>query len=440
MSRLAGVILFAFAVLGCTARRPADLPPSILLVVLDTVRADAVSAYGAVSDTTPFLDQLARDGVLYRNAYSNAPWTLPAHATLFTGMLPAEHGAGFRSWRAPEQLPTLASVLAAAGYRTGGFSENPLAGPLTNLDQGFSTFETFGREASAEGQLPGALARWLDENRGSPFFAFVNIIDAHSPYEVHEENRFLPRGADAELAAEVAQATMPAPLCHMARAAGELAVLRGLYLGDVAAADRKLAAIQAAARTAAGSRELITIVTSDHGESFGEQRLMGHLFGVGNQILKVPLVVNGAPGARASVIETPVQLSDVYASVLYWAGVPISGEQRQKMLPEANRPGTVRPVLVQYQDPAKLAAAQDAPLFGLIADHVRQLRVGCRPEDRVFGAIDAVISFPYKAVAFERHPPALFDLASDPDELRNLATARPATTAQLLRALQERTQ
>lgn len=432
MPRLSRVLLAAVIAAGCHAGKPEPHRPVILLVVLDTVRSDAVSAYGGVQATTPFIDALARDGLLYRNAFSNAPWTLPSHATLFTGVLPARHGIGIRTWSAPEGLRTIAGALAESGYRTAGFSENPLVGPLTNLDQGFSTFETFHKDATGQDALPATVRRWLVDVGDEPFFLFVNLSDAHSPYEVRDRNRFLPAGVDESRARQIRQETMPPPFCNREPGRDEVAILRGLYLGDVAAADRKLADIHAAVRRAAGARDVITIVTSDHGESFGEQDRLGHLFSVGNQLLRIPLVVSGLPGMRSSVIEAPVQLCEIAAALLAWAGVPGEGFGSNALpLQEPMRPDEA--IRAQYQDPAALAASSAERLFQLIAERSNELREGCGPGDRVFGGMEAVISLPYKAVSWERHPPTLYDLATDPSEVNDLAAVHPEIVAELLK-------
>jgi arylsulfatase A-like enzyme len=420
--------------------------PSILLFVLDTTRVDAVSAYGAARATTPSFDRLAAEGLLYRQAYSNAPWTLPSHATLFTGQLPREHGIGVRSWRAAEGLPTLASRLHDAGYDTAGFSENPFVGELTNLDQGFATFEqvktVHAARPRADGGLSGtgerltsAVREWLGRERTRPFFLFVNVVDPHFPYEVRLENPFLPAGVDRARAGKVVQVGVPAPLCHKPIATADIDILYGLYLGDVAAGDRKLAAVHEAARRAAGTRRLVTIATSDHGESFGEQGLMGHLFGMGNQLLHVPLVVHGLPGAEPRALHTPVQLADVAPSVLAWSGVTTSPAEQARRLPVQDGGAGSLPLLAQYGDLETMGGEQDAPLVRFVADQARKLRQGCKPQDRLFGGIEAAIAFPWKALAYEGRAAELYDLHADPAELFDLARVRPQEAARLTKLL-----
>ena len=142
--RLGSVIAVAVA-LGC-APDPPDTPdprPSVLLVVVDTLRADAVSAYGRVEGTTPNFDALAEAGLLYSHAFSPSPWTLPSHASILSGLAIDQHGVGIGGQMGlPESVETVAERLRAAGYQTAGFSENPLVSAGFGMDQGFGRFAT----------------------------------------------------------------------------------------------------------------------------------------------------------------------------------------------------------------------------------------------------------------------------------------------------------
>ena len=132
------ILGLAIGAIASACSPPVDVSPSILLVVIDTLRADAVSAYGAVEGTTPFVDSLAAAGLRYQRAYAPSPWTLPSHATLFTGLWPERHGVGVGGrMLLPEGLPTLAERMGQAGFETVGFSENPIVGtaePVNDIE------------------------------------------------------------------------------------------------------------------------------------------------------------------------------------------------------------------------------------------------------------------------------------------------------------------
>ena len=263
--------------LGCFdgGSRP---PPSILLIVVDTLRADAVSAYGNGLGTTPTLDALAAQGQLYTRAYAPSPWTVPSHASLFTGLAIDDHGVGLHGRVVlPETATTLAERLGDAGYETAAFSENALISGDFGFDQGFAHFAV----RTAEQQMNAGekksidvvdeISRWLrvrDSQR--PFFVFINLYDAHEPYEIRASNPFLPAGITTEDARRLEAGRRTSHLiCDRLPGETPLKILRGLYLGEVASADRKVKEILTLLE-ARGVDNLITLVTSDHGEHFGE--------------------------------------------------------------------------------------------------------------------------------------------------------------------------
>ena len=149
----------------------------------------------------------------------------------------------------------------------------------------------------------------------------MNVTDSHTPYTVRPENPWLPEGVDLESARRVEQRTL-AYMCDPQADRNDFEILRGLYHGDVAAADAKLGEVLRVLERESGERPVIQVVTSDHGEHFGEADLVGHLFSIRNPLLHVPLVVHGLPGAKSAVIDTPVQLADLVPSILEWTGAP----------------------------------------------------------------------------------------------------------------------
>ena len=174
-----------------------DERPSIVLIVIDTLRANAVSAYGAVEGTTPFIDALAAEGILYRHAYASSSWTLPSHATLLTGLRVDEHRAGMPGRAVlPEDIITLAERLQAAGYDTAGISENIIVSDVFNLLQGFDhRRSSYYHEQKGEIPLEAVpeIREWLAQRQSDrPFFLFVNLIDAHVPYTIRDTNPFVP--------------------------------------------------------------------------------------------------------------------------------------------------------------------------------------------------------------------------------------------------------
>lgn len=451
--RRVSALIPALAVMGgCTPERvePVDPRPSILLVVVDTLRADAVSAYGAIEGTTPAFDALASGGLLYGRAYAPSPWTLPSHASLLTGFGPDRHGvgiAGRMGLRA--ELATLAERLADAGYQTAGFSENPLVSDLFGFEQGFERFAARTvEEAMNEENNPGSsqfdivdevTAFAAKRDRERPFFVFVNLFDPHTPYLVREENRFVDPDVsvgDSWTPDDLKNAAYR--ICGRVPSAEDLKILHGLYLGDVAETDAKLGKIEAITRGAAGEGPLIVVATADHGEHFGEHRLLSHEFSVRAPVLHIPLVVHGVPDAPAGGIGLPVTLEDVAASVLDWAGVEIPPEFSGRPLP-------IRDSVPDRSDVDLVAVYSDATLkepsngeghLSFSEDAQNLKRSNCWSRDRVYGDMVALTRWPFKLIWFEKYPAELYDLSWDPMERSDLADLRPEISGPLIEEAQ----
>jgi len=420
-----------------------DPRPSVLLVVIDTLRADAVSVYGHVQDTTPHFDALAAGGLWYSHAFAPSPWTLPSHASILTGLAIDRHSVGIGGRMAlPDAVETLAERLSNAGYQTAGFSENPLVSAGFGMDQGFDQFAAVTiDDVMRETQEPGSsdfdvvaqVRRFLsDRDSTRPYFVFVNLFDPHSPYENRELNRFVPPALENR-ATWTPRRLRRSPyfICSRLPEADDLAILRGLYLGDVAEVDRKLGEIAAVAREASRD-QLIVVATADHGEQFGERRLLDHEFTVRAQALRVPLAVYGLVGVEPARIDAPVELADIAPSILSWAGIDPESELSGRTLPTVDGTRPPAELFAVYSD-EKLQVPGDWKSDLDVEDATRSAkRAGCGETDRVFGNMAALTRWPFKLIWFENYPPELYDLSWDPEERSDLAALRPEIAAELL--------
>jgi arylsulfatase A-like enzyme len=322
--------LLAFATLACAGFAGSCAPrasgPSVILIVLDTVRADHLSAYGYGRPTTPHLEAFGESATRFTRAKATSPWTLPSHASMFTGLYPSEHTA-HTVWLDPERpdstlidnvrpLPdaavTLAEVLRDAGYQTAGIVANPVfLTPRYNAHQGFDTWEVRLRRAHEVNEE--ALA-WLDRrDEGRPFLLFLNYMDAHNPY-----NTDTPRPEVAELAETDSRALLDELHPKVMPGTGDgpadrLAVLMDQYDVALRNLDEGLGELFTALRERGLYDDVVLLVTSDHGEFLGEHRLLAHSKDVYEPVMGVPMWLKRPGQTAGDLEERPVSLAQVPA-------------------------------------------------------------------------------------------------------------------------------
>jgi len=323
--------------------------PDVLLVVIDTLRADGLSAYGNPRATSPHLDRLASEGVLFERAYAQAPNTGPSHASLFTGLHPWAHrvsnhagqgaAAGLR-----DEFETLAEGFAAAGYQTAAITDGGILRPEWGLGQGFEVH--LARFEGVERKVDRALGFLENRRDGRPLFLFLHTYEVHQPYVPPREwvERFDPeydgilRAAEDEVRRLLAEQRSgpevpdkPVGKQELMRDAAafdrrDRDYLRTLYDAEVAYTDDQLQRLWAwLADTGALGRTWIA-VTSDHGEEFGEHGGMGH-HALHTEVLRVPLILRAPDGVELVLgagphrVAAPVALLDLYTTLLAAAGL-----------------------------------------------------------------------------------------------------------------------
>jgi choline-sulfatase len=343
---LAALLVAASVATGC---RRAERP-NVLIVTVDTLRADHVGCYGFGLAQTPAIDALAREGVSCTDAASSAPITLPAHCSIMTGLYPPAHGVRDNGNYAlgPEAV-TLAERLTAAGYRTGAFVSAAVLARRYGLDQGFATYDDdlwsedepelfMIRDRPAERTADRTLA-WLEDWRahgqGQPFFLWMHLFDPHQPYEV--------RALDLA-------ALAPTP-----------------YDAEIAQADRGVGRVVDWLRQAGVLDDTLVVFTADHGESLGEHGEPTHGIFIYDATIHVPLVwrlPRVLPAGTA--YRAPVRHIDIVPTVLAIVGVPAGGPMQGVDLLSAFQGRTAPPDLAQYAE-ARLAEQGFgmAPLAGL---------------------------------------------------------------------------
>ncbi|HLA40962.1 MAG TPA: sulfatase-like hydrolase/transferase [Candidatus Glassbacteria bacterium] len=319
----------ALALAACSRQPAIDQahPPNVLLIVLDAARADRFSCYGYKRPTTPNLDRLAGDGVRYTRAVSTSSWTLPAHASLFTGLLPDEHGCRNRHAWLIDRFPTLAELLKQRGFRTGCFTNNPIIDQFHNLTRGFDRVERIWADSAYVSEArphnterTNALLReFVSASDDRPFFAFVNYMDVHQPYDCPEPYRSTYLAPGQEISARVDSACRYAETLNagaLKLSGQEQAALGDIYDGCLRYLDARLGELFAALREAGVYDNTLLIVTSDHGELFGEYGHYGHGTLLNRPLVHIPLIVR-FPGLfpASGVKEELVSITDIFPSL-----------------------------------------------------------------------------------------------------------------------------
>jgi arylsulfatase A-like enzyme len=299
MKRHTSLLLVCCVLSAVACERPVERPRSVLLVSLDTVRADRIGCYGRENAGTPTLDGLAARGARFADATAPSPMTLPSHATLLSGQDTLRHRVRHNGlFAVPDETTTIAERFRQASFRTGAFVGSFVLAEHFGLDQGFETYRSPGRNAAPgllyvserpAGEVNREALAWLDTLGEEPFFLFVHYMEPHAPYEPPEPER--SRFAEDR------------------------------YQGEIATADRMLGQLLAGLHERGHLDETLVLVTADHGESLGEHGEQTHGLLLYQSTLHVPLLAAG-PGVRGGlVVQAPVGLVDVAATLLDATGL-----------------------------------------------------------------------------------------------------------------------
>lgn len=409
--------------------------PNVLLVVLDVVRAADMSLYGYPRRTTPNLDRFARKSVVFENAYSTSPWTLPSHAGMFTGRYAHALSA---DWQNPldNEYPTLAERLQQHGYATAGFVANFFYGvPEFGLSRGFIHYESrrmnlgsvlnvsafgsilIGRfnqrtgsyyrpERRHASEFNERLLEWLPRRRGHPFFVFVNYIDAHLPYVPPAPYDLMFAGKEPPTRRNrIGEKKTPE----------ELQGLRDVYDGAIAYEDAQLGALLTALQRRGELSNTIVIITSDHGEEFAEHGWVAHGNGLNLPALHVPLIV-AFPGRIPPGIRVPdgITLRDLPSTV-----AELTGLQKEIQFPGRS--------LSSHWDSTRVATNEfPSPLLATLRPRKGEPAWYAGAQGNMYSIIDGRYQFIVNGDKSE----ALYDIASDPWEQADLA--RLPASAQVL--------
>jgi len=406
--------------------------PNILVIVVDALRADHLSSYGYARSTSPNLDRLAREGVLFENAISAASWTLPSHASLLTGRYVYEHGAGWETEKAliDSPYPTLAEALRSRGYRTGGFSGNLFWFTSDRgFDRGFIHFEDYFQSITdmvlrtlygrvienfvlrrlgfediparkRASDINRAVLQWIERDREKPFFVFVNFMDNHDPYLPPQPYR--SRFSNLKRPGGILNWRVGRAQPKMTRE--ELQGEIDAYDGAIAYVDEQINILIAELQRRSVERNMLVIITSDHGESFGEHNVYLHANSLYREEIHVPLIIRlkGKVPAGARVSQ-PVTNAALPITVM-----DLIGKSEPKLFPRQSLRRLWEVQEAQKDWPYPLAEVEEIPWAPEKA-----------PASE--GSLKSLVSPEWHYIEHYKLNPEVYDWNKDPQEMYNLA-------------------
>jgi arylsulfatase A-like enzyme len=451
----------------CACEKPRR--PDVLWIVWDTVRADHLSLYGHHRNTTPNLDRWAKQARVFENCQSPAAYTLPSHASMFTGLLPSEHCTHNDHTRLDDSYTTIAELLRSVGYRTFLYSANPHISEAGNFDQGFDRVEhpwspqhrdrairivrdkllpqdashglgrTFDRAGRGEGSLSAwsvkasgelaeeALLDWLGSKESDrPFFAFLNYMEAHRPLippREYRERMMSPDEVERSYAIDRSWTATWEYTFGLRELDDEaLELTRATYDAAIAELDDLFGRLMASLEAAGRLENTIVVLTSDHGEHLGEQHMLDHQYSVYQPLLHVPLVVRYPERLSAGRDPMPVVSFDLFPTLLELTGVdpPIGFDSRAVSL---LRPQDDRVRFAEDPAPARVPVTM-----------VRQEHPEWDPTPWM-RRLQALVDGRFKLIRGSDGRAELYDLESDPLETRDRIDDPGAPSGRLGEAL-----
>lgn len=408
--------------LACQASDP-PARPSLLLITLDTTRADYVSLLGGPTGATPHLDAFGAEAAVFETAWSESNMTNPSHLSIMTGLPTREHGVSSNFTAMPPNLDTLAKALQREGYETAAFvSARPLAAPFGWA--GFDTIPDVQGELDAS-EVTDRAVRWLGDGAQEPFFAWVHYWNPHTMYEPPPEDfaRFYTgdptQGPGPQIASEpfFQQATdfgIGAQLARWLGAVRDPAWGRAKYTAELHYTDRQVGRLLAALNSRGLAEDTVIVIAADHGESLGEHGIFYAHVGVYDEVLRVPLMIY-APGQMPVRSAVPVWTLDIAPTVAELLGAPLEHEPAGLSLVSALR-----------GEPDATLLARDRFIHHHGADRAIAIRDGRWKMIWPLGSGDRVLG---SAVE-------LFDIEEDPSEQNDLSAVHPEVLDRLRATIQ----
>ena len=387
----------------------ASPPRNVLLLIVDTLRADSVGVYGARRPTTPNLDKLAARGIRYDRAYASAPWTMPTVASVLTGLLPGSHGVTHVRRKIPEAADTLAELLKARGFGTTGIVGNVLLTEEHGFHQGFDTFDAHaanGHRFVSTPLVTRSAVTALEQHAasGAPFFLMAHFFDPHYDYLPNDGVDWAPaRAGRLDDSVEIVQIRDE----RASLTPEEVSFLTDLYDEEVWATDRGIGEVLAALDRLGLQDDTLVIAIADHGEEFMEHGWLGHTRSMYEEVVRVPLIMAGPGLPHGAVIQTPVGLTSITPTILDQLGKPATWDRFQAPPLPITEPERPSPVFVEvdFVPVNEISEEKRVHRTAIVGGHIKAIR------DEDTRALE------------------IYDLSTDPTEQKDLATEQPDRVA-----------
>jgi arylsulfatase A-like enzyme len=398
--------------LGLTTRPAIPTPgialatrPNVVLFLTDTLRADHLGAYGHAAPTSPRFDAFAREAILFEQAWAQSGWTKPAVASLFTGLTPGAHRLEAFTAILPAPIRPLARIFRDAGFRTAGFSGNPILNRRSGFNRGFRTWRDAYENGAEAASLVSSALGWLDAEQG-PFLLYLHTFEPHWDYRPGEEHwrPFRPKGPQ------------PYPLAvALDKALGDPTAMRWLrsaYEGEIHKNDAAFGALLDGLRERGLLDSSVVVFLADHGDEFQDHGGLGHATTLYQEELHIPLAIRLPGAARGGARDPqPIQQIDLLPTLLRLANLPAEPGVEGRDLSARVVKGA-----------ADAAPAEMLSEIHLLLPRKAALRVG---------ALKLIENDDLGRDPRTGSVSELYDLAADPHETVNLAGARPITAAYL---------
>jgi arylsulfatase A-like enzyme len=310
----------------------AGVPKGIILISLDTLRADHLGIYGYHRNTSPYIDAFAKESIVFENALVQSPWTLPSHMSIMTSLYPSSHGVVVRNNRLADEHVTLAELLGEKGYKTAAFADGAFMKGDYGFKQGFDMYD--GDNWIGIARILPKAEKWLEENKANPFFLFIHCYDIHDPYAppppydtiFHDFNytgNFIPSTRNMQAAAWKGKEVNDDDLRH----------IKALYDGGIGYTDAKIGEFLSYLQEAGLKENTLIIITSDHGEEFREHGSFLHWKLYFRPNLHVPLMMHIPNYPKKEIrIKELVQSIDILPTILDIAQLPPHPEAQGRSL------------------------------------------------------------------------------------------------------------